>query len=195
MISFIVTLIITIIIFITGIILTIIACNRNKKRNGKTTSIKNRNKDIIIAIASAFFATLSFIAMLYTLFNSIPTPTIYPLDNDAKVYSGTAKVDISAYPLLTTYYSLDGSAPENGNIYEGTFTITKTTTVSAKNRFLIFWSDLSQNTFRFEDAQNITVNRVDNNTDEHISVQDIFTYALVFLIFCAIFVPVIRGDK
>lgn len=127
--------------------------------------------------------------MWYTLFKAIPIPTIYPLDNEAKVYSGTANATISTIklPFFHTYYSLDGSDPEDGYIYENSIPITKTTTVCAKTKFLIFWSNLSQSTFRFENIQNIPVNHVDNNTDKHISVEDFFICLIIVLFLRSIF--------
>ncbi|MDE5539062.1 MAG: chitobiase/beta-hexosaminidase C-terminal domain-containing protein [Bacilli bacterium] len=92
--------------------------------------------------------------MIYSLSTSVPSPTIYPLDNDAKVYSGKVKITFDSYPFIKTYYSLDGSDPKDGHIYEGAIIITKTTTVSAKNKFLFGgWSNIEQSTYRFENMQ------------------------------------------
>lgn len=135
--------------------------------------------------------------MIWTLLNAVPAPTIYPLDNEARVYSGTANVIIStiSFPFFHTYYTLDGSDPEFGYIYEDVFTITKTTTVSAKTKFLIFWSDLEQNTFRFESAQNITVNSVSTNTDSHLTLEGFFIYVIFILFLLIGLVSEIRGSK
>ena len=92
--------------------------------------------------------------MMYSLNDSVPSPTIYPLDNDAKIYSGSVKITMDSYPFIKTYYSLDGSDPKDGYIYEGAITITKTTTVSAINKFQFGgWSKIEQSTFRFENMQ------------------------------------------
>lgn len=132
---------------------------KRKKENGKITDIGSRRKkkkrsEIKLAIGSFCFATLSFISMMYSLNDSVPSPTIYPLDNDAKIYSGSAKITIDSYPFIKTYYSLDGSDPKDGYIYEGAITITKTTTISAINKFQFGgWSKIEHSTFRFENMQ------------------------------------------
>lgn len=190
---FIITLLITIIALIVCIIFSFKLYIR-KKRNKKIVSINSRrensrrkkeNRQLIMSISGII---ISAIATIYTLCNSVPTPIIYPLDNEARVYNGMAKVTINSYPLLKTYYTLDGSNPEDGYNYEGSFNITKTTTVSAKNKFLIFWSGLSQSTFRFENAQNITVSAVDNNADDHITIKEFFTYIIIILFIIAMIV-------
>lgn len=145
-------------------------------------------------ILSVLGIIFSIFVMMWTLLNAVPAPIIYPLNNEAKVYNETAKVSIDSNPLLKTYYSLDGSDPKDGYIYEGDFVITETTTVSAKNKFLIFWSGLSQNTFRFENVQNVTVNSVNTNIDDHTTIKDFFTYLIMVLIFGTIFVLAVRGE-
>ena len=146
-------------------------------------------------ILSVLGVIFSIFGMIYTLLNAVPAPTIYPLDNEARVYNETAKVYMNSYPFLTTYYTLDGSDPEFGYIYKDEFTITKTTTVSAKNKFLIFWSGLSQNTFRFDNTQNITVNSVSNNTDDHLTIEGFFVYVIIILMLLIGLVSEIRGSK
>lgn len=122
-----------------------------------------KNRSMLLSVGCAIF---SIIGTLFTLFTSIPAPTIYPLDNEARIYNETAKVDIESYPIFTVYYSLDGSDPKDGNIYTGSFTITETTTVVARNRFLyFFWSEPYPNTFRFENAQATTITYVNENID------------------------------
>lgn len=163
--AFVITLIISLIIFIACIFWTVMLFKRNKKykkedkkikENGKIISIsRKRKRDNYLLLMSFGGIVISFIGILYTLYNSVPAPAISPIDNEAKVYSGTTKVTIDAVnlPFFHTYYSLDGSDPQNGNIYEVPLTITKTTTVSAKNKFFFWWSGLSQRTYRFENMQ------------------------------------------
>lgn len=109
---------------------------------------KNENRSLIITFLGI---AISVLGVILTLLYAIPTPTIYPLDNEAKVYDGVMEVYIDSYPLLTTYYTLDGNDPKDGVVYEDAFTITKTTTVSARNKFLFGgWSGISQRTYKFE---------------------------------------------
>ena len=175
MVLFIAMLVISVVASITFIILGI---KTYHKKNKKIIAIdeykrKNENRSMLISVIGGFFSVL---ATILTLFNSVPSPTIYPLNTEATVYNGTAKVDIKSYPIFTVYYSLDGSDPKDGNIYTDSFTITETTTVAARNRFMhLFWSNPpSKSTFRFESVQNITANSVDNSTDEHTTIQDFF---------------------
>ena len=165
----------------------------NSRRNRDTSNRKKDNYSLFLSLCSAIF---SILVMLFTLFNAVPAPTIYPLDNEAKVYNETTEAIISTigFPLFKTYYSLDGSAPEDGYVYESPITITKTTTVSAKTKFLIFWSGLSKNTFRFGSAQNIIVNNVDNNADDSATIKDIFTYVIITIFLLIILVLAIRGE-
>lgn len=193
MILFIFMLMFCIIVLVISLILVFKTYKRKRDYKRKNLEDYNRANDNRSMFMSAIGVIFSVIVMLYTLLNAIPKPIIYPLNNESKIYSESAQVIIDTHPLIKTYYSLDGSDPKYGYVYDGAFTVTKTTTVSAKNKFLFGgWSELSQSTFRFENTQNITVN---STNSENTSIQDIFTYALIFLIFCAIFVPTIRGDK
>lgn len=152
----------------------------------------HKNRSMLLSVGCAIF---SVIGTLFTLFTSIPTPTIYPLNTEATIYNGTAKVDIKSYPIFTIYYSLDGSDPKDGNIYTDSFTITETTTVAARNRFMhLFWSDPpSKSTFRFESVQNITSKNVDDSINNQMTIEDFFVYLIFFLLICSLFIPMIRG--
>ena len=135
--SFVTMLVISVLVFIASIILGV--KNYKWKKEKKITSIdykrKNENRSLLISVLGSIF---SAIVMIYTLLNSVPVPTIYPLDNEAKVYNETVKISISSNPLLKTYYSLDGSDPKDGYIYEDDFIITEITTISVKNKFCFF---------------------------------------------------------
>lgn len=199
MILFITALIMTIVATIVFIFLTIKAYSKkkNNKRNRKIISFddskrKKDNYSLFISVCGFF---VSVIGVILTLLFAVPAPTIYSLDNEARVYNETAKVIIKSYPFLTTYYTLDGSDPEFGYAYEDAFTIAKTTTVSAKNKFLIFWSGLSQNTFRFENVQNITVNNVSSDADDHLTLEGLFIYIIIILMLVIGLVSEIRGSK
>lgn len=190
MVSFIIRLAICVIILITSIIIGLKTYQKKKNKNDYTVK-----KDNLLMILSVIGVIFSVWLEINTLLNSVPSPTIYPLNTEAIVYNGTAKVDIESYPIFTIYYSLDGSDPKSGNIYTDSFTVTETTTVVARNRFLhFFWSEPSKSTFRFESVQNITVNNADQNTDDHTTVKDFFTYLIITLIFGTILVLAIRGE-
>ena len=177
MILFIITSILPIFLLIVTIFLSIKARNAAKDKDTK--------RERTIAIISAVCSLLS-LGIIH-----VPAPTIYPLDNEVRVYEGKAEVIIESddsIPFLHTYYSLDGSDPKNGSIYKGSFTITKSTTVVAKNRFLHFWwSEPFKSTYKFGDAQNVIVNNSDLLlSDDFISVDALlkFIIGLIFGILC-----------
>ena len=194
MILFITILVLFMILFAVSIILAFRSYRR--KRSKKIISIDSQRKvDNRSMLISALGLISSILGVMYTLFNSVPVPTIYPLDNEAKIYNERAKVYIDSNPLLKTYYSLNGSDPKDGHIYEGDFIITKTTTVSARNKFLIFWSDLSQSTFRFESAQNITVTGEDTNKSNGLKFEGFFIYTIIILFLITGLVSESRGPR
>lgn len=171
-----------VIFFFVSIILGIIAWERKKGKNNKIRPIK-RKKENILTLISVLGLIISPFFTLLTLLTAVPSPTIYPLNNDARVYIGTADVYIETSPLFTTYYSLDGSDPRDGYIYTGKFTIAETTTVVARNRFLyFFWSKPEDNTYRFESVQNTAVTYVNGNIDLE-TLKQIFV--LCFMAFVA----------
>lgn len=151
MIFFIVALTLSVFGFIVSIVL---GFKTYKRKNKKIiTKEDNRKYDNCLMLISVLGLILSSVALLYTLLNAVPTPTIYPLDNETRVYSETAEVTINTIPFFRTYYSLDGSDPKDGYIYEGTFTITQTATVSARNKFFFWWSDISKSAFNINSSK------------------------------------------
>ena len=182
--SFITALALCVIFFFVSIILGIIvAWERKKEKKSKIRTIK-RKKENILTLISVLGLIFSPFFTLLTLITAVPSPTIYPLNNDARVYTGTADVYFDTSPLLTTYYSLDGSDPKDGYIYTGKFTITETTTVVARNRFLyIFWSKPEDNTYRFESVQNTPVTYVNGNIDLETLKQVLFLILMAFVAF------------
>lgn len=160
---------------------------KGTKENRNIIGINNRKrkKENNLLFISFSGIVISVIGSLFTLFTSVPIPEIYPLDNEARIYNGIAEVTIDAVnlPFFHTYYTLDGNDPKNGKIYENTLTISKTTTVSAKNKFFFWWSGLSQRTYRFENVPiaysngNSAVSFIDN---ELVSI--IVGFAIVFIL-------------
>ena len=111
------------------------------------------------------------------------------------MYDGAAEVSFDTSPLLTTYYSLDGSDPKDGYKYTGKFKISETTTVVAKNRFLyIFWSKPEHSTYRFESVQNTIVTYVDENID-YLSIKQILFLSFIVLDAFYGIIQKIRGER
>ena len=112
--------------------------------------IKNRKKDVAnkwIIIASTSSAIIGFIS----IFNiNVPCPTIYPLDNESKLYSDDVEITIDSWDFFKTYYSLNGDDPKFSKLYENNFIISDSTTVCARNKFLFWWSDISQRCYNFK---------------------------------------------
>lgn len=189
---FILVLVICVLVFfacIFYVLKTYVRAKKNKTLNEHER--KKENRSMLFSVMGVIF---SVIIALYTLFTSVPSPTIYPLNNEARVYDGTANVYFDTSPLLTTYYSLDGSDPKDGYKYTGEFTITETTTVVAKNRFLyIFWSKPEHNTYKFESVQNTIVTYVDESIDYLSIKQILFLLFIVFAVFYGI-IQKIRGE-
>ena len=183
--GFIIILAVCVILFFVSIILGIIAWERKKEKKNKIRPIK-RKKENILTLISVLGLTLTPFFTLLTLLTAVPSPTIYPLNNEARIYTGTADVYIDTSPWFTTYYSLDGSDPKDGYIYTGKFTITETTTVVARNRFLyIFWSKPEDNTYRFESVQNTAVTYVNEYIDLETLRQILLLSLAAFVVFCA----------
>ena len=95
MLTFIVPLIVTIFFGIMAAIFSIIAfVARDKNRKNKTTEI------------TAIFSALAGVAS-FALIN-LPSPVIYPLDNETKEYNKEEEIIIESYELFETYYSTNG---------------------------------------------------------------------------------------
>lgn len=127
-------------IFLVAIIYFIGVCIKTKKAKEKIGG----------KIVSGLISVLSFLSIALT---PVPTPTIYPLEDSVRVYEGIVEIEIKpndSSPFIHTYYSLDGSDPEDGYIYEGSFIITSSTTVYAKNKFWGRWSEPFKSSYRFE---------------------------------------------
>lgn len=90
----------------------------------------------------------------------IPSPIIYPLNNETEIYNNNLDVTISSVPFVSIYYSLDGNDPKKGQLYAEPIKINNSTTVSARSRFLFFWSDIMKSAYNF-DSPDIAVNAAD----------------------------------
>ena len=158
MLTFIVPLIVTIFFGIMAAIFSIIAfVARDKNRKNKTTEI------------TAIFSALAGVAS-FALIN-LPSPVIYPLDNETKEYNKEEEIIIESYELFETYYSTNGKDPKEGNKYESPFVITDSTTITARNKFLCWWSDISKSAYIFKnDNENIKQEIQDD--DENYSMQE-----------------------
>lgn len=190
MVLFIITSILPIVLLIIAVFLSIKARMTAKDKDSK--------RDKTIALITALCSLLS-LGIIH-----VPSPNIYPLDNEVRVYEGKAEVIIesdNSVPFLHTYYSLDGSDPKNGNIYNGSFTISKSTTVVAKNRFLHFWwSEPSRSTYRFENIPITSSNSVNPYIDDKFislnEIRDLIKIFVGFIIVIYLFkITLIDGFK
>lgn len=107
------------------------------------------NGTILSAIGVLFSALFSFFSYVNI---SIPMPTILALDNGSQTYNDNVEISIISDEKnsFKIYYSLDGTDPKNGIKYEKEFSISESTTVCARNRFLWLWSDIKKEPYKFE---------------------------------------------
>ena len=103
-------------------------------------------------------AVITFLGIMLTVVTSlnvkIPSPTILPLDNDTKRYTDDLEITVTTENVssaVDTYYTLDGSEPKYGSQYKNPIYISESTTVSARNKFLWWWSDISKSGYTFEE--------------------------------------------
>lgn len=136
MLSFIIPLIVSGVFAILAILCLLISFFKEKS-NGKFTKF-----------ASLFSAIVSFVLLFTT---NVPVPSIYPLDNETTEYDEKVEVTIESYFFIDTYYTLDGSNPIDGERYNGKITLTESTTVSAKNHFLWWWSEVGKSSYKIKD--------------------------------------------
>lgn len=154
MISFIFPLVLSVMFATLTIMFLIIAFIKSKKSD----------PNIYVIIASLFSA----FGALISAFNIIvPKPTIFPLDNETKIYSEEVKIAISSDDVFEKYYSLNGYDPKDGKIYENEFTISESTTICARNKFLFWWSDITKTSYQFEEETSSAVYLDDDNSIEN----------------------------
>lgn len=154
---------------------------------------KERNSSRFGIGSTIFSAAVTLIGLLCI---NVPTPTIYPLNSEAKIYEGELKITIDTikFPFLNTYYSLDGTNPEDGYIYNGMFTINESTTVVAKNKFLIWWSEPSKSTYKFENIPITYSGELDLLISNKLpSANELLEYAITIIIILAIIWNIIRN--
>lgn len=121
-------------------------------------AIYNCNKNDKYAFMSLIATFLSILGSLFLGFNvDVPSPTILPLDSETRVFFNQAEIEVKSieWGLLETYYTIDGTDPMEGSKYLDRFMITKSTTVSARNKFLWWWSDISERAYTVESKGNI----------------------------------------
>lgn len=114
-------------------------------------SVKGDNKKATISnVGGAIFCAL--IAVVSFLKIEIPQPNIYPLNNDTQTYSESIDITLQtdAKYGVEIYYSLDGTDPINGDKYESAITISNSTTVCARSKYLWRWSNIVKEAYRFE---------------------------------------------
>ncbi len=148
MLSFLVFFVVSVLCAIATVIFALIAL------------IKRENK-FFSSLATIISAILTFIAALNV---NVPSPTIYPLDNETHTYSDNIEIKIDSNGF-DVYYSLDGSDPQNGEKYENPIIITYSTTVAAKSKFWFWWSELSKSPYKFENLANGVNISHSNNLD------------------------------
>lgn len=108
--------------------------------------VEKAKYSIIAAFASAIVSSIF-------LFNiKISEPIIEPLDNEIQIYESDVSVTVkSEEPFFKIYYSLDGTDPKFGSVYEDTIILSQSTTVCARCKFFWMWSNINQNTYKFKD--------------------------------------------
>ena len=114
-----------------------------KAKESKSTRM-NFMAAIICAIATAF----SYMKV------TVPIPIILPLDNETRKYDGTTQIVIEAEGANAIYYSLDGKDPKDGEKYQNAISISNSSTVCARAKFFLWWSDIAKSAYYFENAQN-----------------------------------------
>lgn len=96
-------------------------------------------------------------------------------------------------PFIDTYYTVDGSDPKGGYVYEKPFTITSSTTVYAKNKFLGRWSEPAKSVYRFESIPITYSGELDLLISDKLpSARELLDYAIYGIIFALIIWAIIR---
>lgn len=139
---------------------------------------KNNNEyNICIARATLYSLIISFIT-LFTI--EIPEPEIHFTKNDSKNSNGRY-MTIKTHKFFDSYYTTDGTDPENGEKYTELFITDYPTAVKAKNNFFWFWSkeavfsypeNISDNNNKAKlDEINNTKDETENQIEEQINTE------------------------
>lgn len=107
-------------------------------------------------ILSIIISVCSLIVTLLASFQiKVPSPIILPLDNENQIFKNHVEISItSEEKWCKVYYSLDGSDPKKDGIkYNGSFSVLDTTTICARSKFFIWWSDISKSSYNFDDEE------------------------------------------
>lgn len=118
---------------------------------------------IISAVLTVFGAVIQWINM------DIPSPQIYPLNNEMPLGS-YEYINIKANDGLKIYFTLDGSDPKYGELYTNEIKIESNTTIAARTKFIFWWSDIQKSYYKIEEG--LLDNEeagVHNNPDETIT--------------------------
>lgn len=131
--------------------------------------LKKNKEKITLNTIKALFSMLASVCSYMNV--NIEKPEIYPSNNETEVYHDSVQIEIKTDWLSSVYYTLDGEDPKKGNKYIEPFKLTSSTTVSAKRKFLIWWSDISKEPYKFEeDSDNknssLQITNTEINSDE-----------------------------
>ena len=119
-----------------------------------------KKEDKYQSIAGIIIAIISLCVVLNI---DVPSPIIFPLNNDTEVYDNDLTITITSVPFVKIYYSLDGSDPKGENVYSEPIEINSTTTLSSRGHFLFWWSEVNKSAFTFFNTQS---SAIDNNMVE-----------------------------
>lgn len=130
-------------------IITIICAIYSIKCLKKESSPKSSILSIIISVCSLIVTLLASFQI------KIPSPIILPLDNEIQIYENNVEISIDSVEKdCNIYYSLDGSDPKNDGIkYNESFSISDSTTICARNKFIVWWSDISKGSYKFKELE------------------------------------------
>lgn len=111
-------------------------------------------------------AILTSIITFLTVLN-VPKPKIYRINEKSDGYMDGIKIEIICknFPLYETFYSLDGTNPQNGYKYEEPFIIYEDSKVVAITKFLWWWSDTDNNLYSFENLKFDNMSKSPDYTD------------------------------
>lgn len=109
----------------------------------------NTTGTILSSIASILSAGITIITSLNI---DVPKPIILPLNNESQIYIEDTEITITSDEpdFLTIYYTTNGHDPKDGKVYESGITISESTTICARNKFLFWWSEISKSGYNLE---------------------------------------------